>query len=105
MQAMECAPLIGDARTNVWHAKLLGACLSIPREPRWLCKGADARRATPQTPLAEPTLRERTDLASFIVVASSLGAYPTSSAPPRLKPNPSRSRPRGILRQVPGPSP
>src|SRR5450759_3885899 len=23
----------------------LGACLSIPREPRWLCKGADARRA------------------------------------------------------------
>ena len=23
----------------------VGACLSIPREPRWLCKGADARRA------------------------------------------------------------
>jgi hypothetical protein len=23
MQAMKCAPLIGDARTNVWHAKLL----------------------------------------------------------------------------------
>jgi hypothetical protein len=22
-----------------------GACLSIPREPRWLCNGADARRA------------------------------------------------------------
>jgi len=25
--------------------KALGAYLSIPREPRWLCKGADARRA------------------------------------------------------------
>src|ERR1700731_3590409 len=60
-----------------------------------------ASRATPQTPLAEPTLRERTDLPSFVVVASSLGAYPTSSAPPRLKANPSRSRPRGILRQAP----
>src|SRR5580692_2415867 len=58
-------------------------------------------RATPQTPLAEPTLRERTDLPSFVVVASSLGSYPTSSAPPRLKANPSRSRPRGILRQAP----
>src|SRR5882724_9966365 len=30
-------------------------------------------RATPQTPLPEPTLRERTDLPSFVVVASSLG--------------------------------
>src|SRR5450631_450340 len=27
------------------RASALGACLSIPREPRWLCKGADARRA------------------------------------------------------------
>src|SRR5258708_21146295 len=60
-----------------------------------------ASRATPQTPLAEPTLRERTDLPSFVVVASSLGSNPTSSAPPRLKANPSRSRPRGILRQAP----
>jgi hypothetical protein len=25
--------------------KPCGACLTIPREPRWLCKGADARRA------------------------------------------------------------
>src|SRR5450755_2387701 len=58
-------------------------------------------RATPQTPLPEPTLRERTDLPSVVVVASSLGSNPTSSAPPRLKANPSRSRPRGILRQAP----
>src|SRR5437660_1393102 len=59
-------------------------------------------RATPQTPLAEPTLRDRTDLPSFVVVASSLGLDPTTSAPPRLKANPSRSRPRGIPRQAPG---
>jgi tungstate transport system substrate-binding protein len=32
----------------------------------------------------------------------SLGAYPTSSAPPRRSANPSRSRPRGILRHAPG---
>src|ERR1700688_632746 len=30
-----------------------------------------------------------------------IGIYPTSSAPPRLKANPSRSRPRGTLRQAP----
>src|SRR5260370_24967396 len=58
-------------------------------------------RAPPQTPLPEPTLRERTDLPSFVVVVSSLGSNPTSSAPPRLKANPSRSRPRGTLRQAP----
>src|SRR5580693_4900574 len=90
-----------------------GACLSIPREPRWLGEGADARRAaravvaprpsraTPQTPLSQPTLRDRADFASSIVVASSLGLDPTTSAPPRLKRNLPRSRPRGILRQAP----
>src|ERR1700732_1003421 len=35
----------------------LGACLSIPREPRWLCKGADARRAAP--PLVYSTGKPR----------------------------------------------
>src|SRR5580692_1187624 len=45
-------------------------------------------RATPQTPLAEPTRRDRTDLPSLIVVASLLGIDPTASAPPRLKANP-----------------
>src|SRR6266481_2293196 len=71
-----------------------GACLSIPREPRWQGEGADARRAappvvvprasraTPQTPLSLPTLRDRADFPSRGVVASLLGYYPTSSAPP-----------------------
>src|SRR5271163_3986219 len=62
-------------------------------------------RATPQTPLTRPTLRDRADFASSIVVASLLGLDPTASAPPRLKPNPARSRPRGILRQAPGAQP
>src|SRR5579859_7462567 len=108
----------------------LGACLSIPREPRWQghvsvrcswawpttsdrCRGADARRAappvvvprasraTPQTPLSLPTLRDRADFPSCGVVASLLGYYPTSSAPPCLRGNLPRSRPRGILRQAP----
>src|SRR5579859_1676502 len=127
----------------------LGACLSIPREPRWQghvsvrcswawpttsdrCRGADARRAappvvvprasraTPQTPhrtdpmacqdptvaheqRALPTLRDRADFPSCGVVASLLGIYPTSSAPPCLRGNLPRSRPRGILRQAPSP--
>jgi len=59
-------------------------------------------RATPQTPFFKPTLRDRANFASFVVVASSLGANPTSSAPPRLKRNLPRSRPRGIPRQAPG---
>src|SRR5450631_4714694 len=91
----------------------LGACLSIPREPRWQGEGADARRAAPAVagttvkprnaadapPL--PTPRERADFPSFVVVASSLGLDPTASAPPRLRGNLPRSRPRRILRQAP----
>src|SRR6266705_1979839 len=97
---------------------LLGACLSILREPRWQGEGADASRATPQTPQrtdpparpnttvaleqsALPTLRDRADFPSCGVVASLLGYYPTSSAPPCLRGNLPRSRPRRILRQAP----
>ena len=58
-------------------------------------------RATPQTPLSLPTLRERADFPSSIVVASLLGPGPTASAPPRLRGNLPRSRPREILRQAP----
>src|SRR5450631_745457 len=77
----------------------LGACLSILREPRWLGEGADARRAapavvaprasraTPQTPLSQPTRKDRADFPSLVVVASSLGLDPTASAPPRLRGN------------------
>src|SRR6267378_3556904 len=91
----------------------LGACLSIPREPRWQGEGADARRAappvvvprasraTPQTPLSLPTLRDRADFPSCGVVASLLGHYPIASAPPCLRGNLPRSRPRGRLRQAP----
>src|SRR5882757_346796 len=61
-----------------------------------------ASRATPQTPLCLPTLRDRADFPSLVVVASSLGFDPTTSAPPRLRGNLPRSRPRGILRQAPG---
>src|ERR1700722_3823065 len=71
---------------------------------RWAWLIPRPSRATPQTPLAEPTRRDRTDLPSLIVVASLLGIDPTASAPPRLKANPSRSRPRGILRQAPRPA-
>src|SRR6266446_3459483 len=42
-------------------------------------------RATPQTPLSLPTLRDRADFPSCGVVASLLGAYPTASAPPCLR--------------------
>src|SRR5208282_6669069 len=59
------------------------------------------RRATPQTHVSRPTLRDRADFASSVVVASSLGVDPTTSAPPRLKRNLPRSRPRGLLRQAP----
>src|SRR5882672_3366415 len=128
------------------QAPVSGACLSIPREPRWQgrisvrcswawptpldpCTGADARRtapavvvlrnsrATPQTPQrtdpparpntmvaleqsALPTLRDRADFPSCGVVASLLGHYPTASAPPCLRGNLPRSRPRRILRQA-----
>src|SRR5260221_9433472 len=98
---------------HVFQDKPLGACLSILREPRWQGEGADARRvappvvvprasrATPQTPLSLPTLRDRADFPSCGVVASLLGAYPTASAPPCLRGNLPRSRPRRILRQAP----
>src|ERR1700681_2763010 len=91
----------------------LGACLSIPREPRWLCKGADARRGAPGVVDSTPKPRNAADAPcranpegpdgfAFIRRCRLLiGIYPTSSAPPRLKANPSRSRPRGILRQAP----
>src|SRR5260370_30811761 len=69
------------------------------RRPWWLPR---ASRATPQTPLSLPTLRDRADFPSSIVVASSLGPGPTASAPPRLRGNLPRSRPREILRQAPG---
>src|SRR5712691_10930126 len=68
------------------------------RGPWWLPR---ASRATPQTPLSLPTLRDRADFPSCGVVASSLGIYPTSSAPPCLRGNLPRSRPREILRQAP----
>src|SRR5450631_4225579 len=104
-------------RVRAIKARSLGACLSNPREPRWLGEGADARRAarvvvglrpsraTPQTPLSQPTRRERADFPSFVVVASSLGLDPTTSAPPRLRGNLPRSRPRRILRQAPSSQP
>jgi hypothetical protein len=60
-----------------------------------------ASRATPQAPLLLPTLRERADFPSLVVVASSLGLDPTASAPPRLRGNLPRSRPRRLLRQAP----
>src|SRR5260221_10113512 len=68
------------------------------RRPWWLPR---ASRATPQTPLSLPTLRDRADFPSCGVVASLLGIYPTSSAPPCLRGNLPRSRPREILRQAP----
>jgi hypothetical protein len=69
------------------------------RGPWWIPR---ASRATPQTPLSLPTLRDRADFPSCGVVASLLGAYPTASAPPCLRGNLPRSRPREILRQAPG---
>src|SRR5580658_2755283 len=71
------------------------------RRPWWLPR---ASRATPQTPLSLPTLRDRADFPSSIVVASLLGPSPTASAPPRLRGNLPRSRPREILRQAPCPA-
>src|ERR1700687_3595587 len=68
------------------------------RGPWWLPR---ASRATPQTPLSLPTLRDRADFPSCGVVASLLGAYPTASAPPCLRGNLPRSRPREILTQAP----
>src|SRR5258708_38390623 len=71
------------------------------RRPWWLPR---ASRATPQTPLSLPTLRDRADFPSCGVVASLLGIDPTASAPPCLRGNLPRSRPRGILRQAPYPA-
>src|SRR5260370_35689222 len=68
------------------------------RRPWWLPR---ASRATPQTPLSLPTLRDRADFPSCGVVASLLGYCPTSPAPPCLRRTLRRSRPRGILRQAP----
>src|SRR5260370_27008185 len=70
------------------------------RRPWWIPR---ASRATPQTPLALPTLRDRADFPSSIVVASLLGIDPTASAPPRLRGNLARSRSREILTQAPKP--
>src|ERR1700682_1193946 len=93
--------------------RYLGACLSIPREPRWLCKGADARRAALGVVDSTPKPRNAADAPcranpsgpdGFAFIRRCrllLGIYPTSSGPARLKANPSRSRPRGILRQAP----
>src|ERR1700719_2337355 len=58
-------------------------------------------RATPQTPLFLTTRRDRADFPSCGVVASLLGHYPTASAPPCLRGNLPRSRPRETLRQAP----
>src|SRR5712675_977918 len=69
------------------------------RRPWWVLWTS---RATPQTPLSLPTLRDRADFPSCGVVASLLGTYPTASAPPCLRGNLPRSRPRRILRQAPG---
>ena len=91
----------------------IGACLSIPREPRWLCKGADARRAAqavvdstakPRNAADAPCRANPSGADGFGFIRRCrllIGINPTSSAPPRLKANPSRSRPRGILRQAP----
>src|ERR1022692_1617735 len=91
----------------------LGACLSIPREPRWLGEGADARRAAQDVASATAKPRNTADAPHqanpegpgrfrFIHRCRLLiGCYPTASAPPRLKRNLPRSRPRGILRQAP----
>src|SRR3984893_5147768 len=72
------------------------------RGPWWFPR---ASRATPQTPLSLPTLRDRADLPSCGVLASLLGIYPTSSAPPCLRGNLPRSRPREMLRQPRGSAP
>src|SRR6202051_3854354 len=103
---------IADNYSRFGYASL-GACLSIPREPRWLCKEADARRAAPAVVDSTAQPRNAADAPcranpsgpdgfAFIRRCRLLiGSYPTASAPPRLKSNPSRSRPRGILRQAP----
>ncbi len=87
------ARALSTHRTGAVNAPLAagnvpGACLSISREPRWQGEGADARRAappvvvprasraTPQTPLSLPTLRDRADFPSCGVVASLLGIIP-----------------------------
>src|SRR5580765_8162511 len=90
-----------------------GACLSIQREPRWLCKGVDARRAAqavvgstakPRNAADAPCRANPPGPDGFAFIRRGrllVGSDPTSSAPPRLKANPSRSRPRGMLIQAP----
>src|ERR1700694_483194 len=59
------ASLATGARTRALGACAtlagLGACLSIPREPRWLCKGADARRAAQGVVDSTPKPRNAAD--------------------------------------------
>jgi len=81
-------PSGGGHRDHRRRSVRAGACLSSPREPRWLererMQGARRRpwwlprasRATPQTPLSQPTLRDRADFPSCGVVASLLGYLP-----------------------------
>src|ERR1700731_1078279 len=92
-------------RQCFWHSLQTidlptGACLNIPREPRWLCKGADARRAAPAVVDSTDKPRNAADAPcranpkgpdgfAFIRRCRLLiGSHPTSSAPPRLKANP-----------------
>ncbi len=118
------------SREPRWQGRISVRCSWAWPTPLDPCTGADARRtapavvvlrtsrATPQTPQrtdpparpntmvaleqsALPTLRDRADFPSCGVVASLLGHYPTASAPPCLRGNLPRSRPREILRQAP----
>src|SRR5467141_3987290 len=68
------------------------------RRPWWLPR---ASRATPQTPLSLPTLRDRADFPSCGVVASLLGIYPTASAPPHLSGKSAAVAATEIFRQAP----
>src|SRR6267143_1287580 len=93
---------------------LAGACLTIPREPRWQGEGADATRAArsivdtmdkPCNAADAPLLANPSGPGRFPLMRRCrllIGPYPTSSAPPCLRGNLPRSRPREILRQAPG---
>src|SRR5271157_3174545 len=99
--SMSFAECRGSRKPAGTAAAALGACLSIPREPRWLCKEADARRAAPA--VVDSTAKPRNaadapcranpsgpDGFAFIHRCRLLiGFDPTASAPPRLKANPS----------------
>src|ERR1700692_4858863 len=89
---------IADNYSRFGYASL-GACLGIPREPRWLCKGADARRAEPAVVDSTAKPRNAADAPCRANPEGSggfglsrrcrllIGSHPTSSAPPRLRPN------------------